>query len=189
MKRGSWAGSQLSKAGGSISARANYPDSTSPYYQMPLILFDGASYYLYGPGGIPYAQTTTGGVTTYLHPDQSGSIRLITSTAGASVGTATYRLRHPHHHRNHQLLRLRRPVHRHRNRPAMAPRPLLRPHHRPVPHPRPPDGQHWCAVRLRKRQPSHAIRSDGTLQRWLLAGLDRRRTRCPRPHGCHGRDR
>ena len=57
---------------------------------MPLILFDGASYYLYGPSGIPYAQTTTGGVTTYLHPDQSGSIRLITSTAGTSVGTATY---------------------------------------------------------------------------------------------------
>ena len=65
---------------------------------MPLILFDGASYYLYGPGGIPYAQTTTGGVTPYLHPDQSGSIRLLTSTAGTSVGTATYRLRHPHHH-------------------------------------------------------------------------------------------
>ena len=57
---------------------------------MALILTDGASYYLYGPGGVPYAQITTAGVTTYLHTDQLGSVRMITSASGTSVGTATY---------------------------------------------------------------------------------------------------
>jgi len=57
---------------------------------MPLILTDGASYYLYGPGGTPYAQITTAGVTTYLHADQLGSIRMITTATGTSAGTATY---------------------------------------------------------------------------------------------------
>lgn len=57
---------------------------------LPLILSDGANYYLYGPDGIPYAQITTSGVTSYLQADQLGSIRLITNASGASAGTATY---------------------------------------------------------------------------------------------------
>jgi RHS repeat-associated protein len=57
---------------------------------MPVILTDGASYYLYGPGGTPYAQITTAGVTTYLHADQLGSVRMITTATGTSAGTATY---------------------------------------------------------------------------------------------------
>ena len=57
---------------------------------MPLILTDGANYYLYGPDGTPYAQITTAGVVTYLHTDQLGSIRMITSSTGTSTGTATY---------------------------------------------------------------------------------------------------
>jgi RHS repeat-associated protein len=57
---------------------------------MPLILNDGASSYLYGPGGIPFEQITTAGVATYLHTDQLGSIRMITNTSGASAGTASY---------------------------------------------------------------------------------------------------
>ena len=57
---------------------------------LPLILTDGANYYLYGPDGIPYEQVTTAGVVTYLHADQLGSIRMITNSSGASAGTATY---------------------------------------------------------------------------------------------------
>jgi RHS repeat-associated protein len=57
---------------------------------MPLILNDGASSYLYGPGGVPFEQITTAGVATYLHADQLGSIRMITNTTGASAGTASY---------------------------------------------------------------------------------------------------
>lgn len=79
-------GLRASKTVGTTTSKFVYDTAEG----LPLILSDGASYYLYGPGGIPYAQTTTGGVTTYLHPDQSGSIRLITSATGTSVGTATY---------------------------------------------------------------------------------------------------
>jgi RHS repeat-associated protein len=57
---------------------------------MPRILTDGAAYYLYGPDGVPFEQVTTGGTVTYLHADQLGSIRMITSSTGTSVGTATY---------------------------------------------------------------------------------------------------
>jgi len=57
---------------------------------MPLILTDGAAYYLYGPDGVPFEQVTAAGVVTYLHADQLGSIRLITSSTGKSLGTATY---------------------------------------------------------------------------------------------------
>jgi RHS repeat-associated protein len=57
---------------------------------MPLILNDGASSYLYGPGGVLFEQITTAGVVTYLHTDQLGSIRMITNTRGASAGTASY---------------------------------------------------------------------------------------------------
>jgi len=57
---------------------------------LPLVLSDGASYYLYGPGGVPFEQVTTAGTVTYLHADQLGSIRMITGSTGKSVGTATY---------------------------------------------------------------------------------------------------
>jgi len=57
---------------------------------MPLILTDGASSYLYGPGGIPFEQITTAGAVTYLHADQLGSIRMITTSTGTSAGTASY---------------------------------------------------------------------------------------------------
>jgi RHS repeat-associated protein len=57
---------------------------------MPVILNDGASSYLYGPGGVPFEQITTAGVATYLHADQLGSIRMITNTTGNNAGTASY---------------------------------------------------------------------------------------------------
>jgi len=57
---------------------------------LPLVLSDGAYYYLYGPDGVPFEQVTTAGTVTYLHADQLGSIRMITGSTGKSVGTATY---------------------------------------------------------------------------------------------------
>ena len=56
---------------------------------MPLILNDGTSSYIYGPGGIPIEQVTAG-VATYLQADQLGSIRLLTAANGTVVGTASY---------------------------------------------------------------------------------------------------
>jgi len=62
---------------------------------LPLLLREteasNDTYYLYGPGDVPYAQiaddTTT---TTYLHHDQLGSIRLLTNGSGVTTGAATY---------------------------------------------------------------------------------------------------
>jgi len=79
-------GLRASKTVGTVTTRFVYDTAEG----MPLILTDGASYYLYGPSGTPYAQITTGGVTTYLHTDQLGSVRMITSSTGTSAGTATY---------------------------------------------------------------------------------------------------
>jgi RHS repeat-associated protein len=79
-------GLRASKTVGGVTTKFVYDTAEG----MPLILTDGASYYLYGPGGIPYAQITTAGVTTYLHADQLGSIRMITTATGTSAGTATY---------------------------------------------------------------------------------------------------
>jgi len=79
-------GLRASKKVGSTTTKFVYDTAEG----LPLVLSDGASYYLYGPGGTPYAQITTAGVVTYLHADQLGSIRMITDSTGKSAGTATY---------------------------------------------------------------------------------------------------
>jgi RHS repeat-associated protein len=56
---------------------------------LPLLLYDGTSYYLYGPEGLPFEQITAE-VPTYLHHDQQGSTRLLTNAAGETKGTYTY---------------------------------------------------------------------------------------------------
>jgi RHS repeat-associated protein len=55
-----------------------------------LILNDGTSSYIYGPGGLPVEQVSSAGTTSFLHHDQQGSTRAISSTTGAVVGTTTY---------------------------------------------------------------------------------------------------
>jgi RHS repeat-associated protein len=79
-------GLRASKTVGSTTTKFVYDTAEG----MPLILTDGANSYLYGPSGTPYAQITTAGVTTYLHADQLGSVRMITTATGTSAGTATY---------------------------------------------------------------------------------------------------
>jgi len=56
---------------------------------LPLLLSDGTNSYIYGPGGIPVEQISSGG-TTYLHHDQQGLIRLLTGSAGTATGTITF---------------------------------------------------------------------------------------------------
>jgi RHS repeat-associated protein len=79
-------GLRASKKVGSTTTKFVYDTAEG----LPLVLSDGASFYLYGPDGVPFEQVTTAGVVTYLHADQLGSIRMITSSTGTSVGTATY---------------------------------------------------------------------------------------------------
>jgi RHS repeat-associated protein len=53
---------------------------------LPLLLRSGNDYYIYGPEGLPIEQITSGSAT-YLHHDQLGSIRVLTSSTGAVTGT------------------------------------------------------------------------------------------------------
>jgi RHS repeat-associated protein len=58
--------------------------------ELPLILSDGTNSYIYGPGGLPVEQISSGGTVTYLHHDQQGSTRLLTGSAGTVTGKCTY---------------------------------------------------------------------------------------------------
>ncbi|MER7952101.1 RHS repeat-associated core domain-containing protein [Streptomyces sp. NPDC096079] len=53
------------------------------------LLYDGATSYLYGPGGTPVEQITAAGSQWYFH-DQLGSTRALTDAAGAVAGTYGY---------------------------------------------------------------------------------------------------
>jgi RHS repeat-associated protein len=57
----------------------------------PLLLADGTNSYIYGPGGLPVEQINTStGTVTYLHHDQAGSTRMLTSSTGAKEAGFTY---------------------------------------------------------------------------------------------------
>ena len=58
--------------------------------ELPLLLSDGTNSYIYGPGGLPVEQISSGGTTSYFHHDQQGSIRLLTGSAGTVTGTITF---------------------------------------------------------------------------------------------------
>jgi RHS repeat-associated protein len=59
--------------------------------KLPLILNDGTNSYIYGPGGLPVEQiNNTTSTTLYLHHDQQGSTRLLTSSTGTKEASFTY---------------------------------------------------------------------------------------------------
>jgi RHS repeat-associated protein len=58
--------------------------------ELPLLLSDGTNSYIYGPGGLPVEQVSSGGTVTYLHHDQAGSTRLLTGSTGTVTGKCTY---------------------------------------------------------------------------------------------------
>jgi RHS repeat-associated protein len=55
----------------------------------PLLLSDGTTSYIYGPGGQPIEQIT-GNTPTYLQTDQQASTRLITDATGTITGAYSY---------------------------------------------------------------------------------------------------
>ena len=57
---------------------------------LPLLLVDGTTNYVYGPGGLPIEQINSGGQVTYYHHDQLGSTRALTNGSGTVVATYTY---------------------------------------------------------------------------------------------------
>ena len=56
---------------------------------LPLVLYDGTNYYVYGPEEVPIEQIASE-TSTYLHHDQAGSTRLLTSQAGTTSGAYTF---------------------------------------------------------------------------------------------------
>ncbi len=56
---------------------------------IPSLLSNGTNSFIYGPEG-PVEQISSGGTVLYLHHDQQGSTRLLTSSTGAKEATFTY---------------------------------------------------------------------------------------------------
>jgi RHS repeat-associated protein len=56
---------------------------------IPLILNDGTSAFIYGPGGLPIEQIS-GEAVQYLHHDQQGSTRMLTGSSGTVAATTTF---------------------------------------------------------------------------------------------------
>lgn len=57
---------------------------------LPMLLLDGTTAYVYGPGGLPVSQIAASGAVTYLHHDQLGSTRGLTDSSGAVSAAYTY---------------------------------------------------------------------------------------------------
>jgi RHS repeat-associated protein len=59
--------------------------------KLPLILNDATNSYIYGPDGLPIEQiNNTTSTVLYLHHDQQGSTRLLTSNTGTKEASFTY---------------------------------------------------------------------------------------------------
>jgi RHS repeat-associated protein len=69
---------------------STYPMVWDPTTGLPLLLRKGQEYFVYGPGGFPFEQISSTGSATYLHHDQLGSTRVLTSPSGEISGTYRY---------------------------------------------------------------------------------------------------
>lgn len=78
-------GLRMSKTVGGTTTAFTWDQSGA----LPLVLAAGSTYYVYGPGGQAIEQIS-GSTAVYLHVDQQGSTRLLTSQSGAVVGTYAY---------------------------------------------------------------------------------------------------
>src|SRR5262249_19813596 len=56
---------------------------------LPLLLSDGANYYIYGPEALPIEQIASE-TSTSLHHDAAGSTRLLTAQAGTTSGAYSF---------------------------------------------------------------------------------------------------
>jgi RHS repeat-associated protein len=57
---------------------------------LPVLLSDGANYYVYGAEDLPIEQISNAGAVLFLHHDQQGSTRMLTGSTGAVEATFTY---------------------------------------------------------------------------------------------------
>jgi RHS repeat-associated protein len=74
-----------------INGTTNYLTWGAPEGSPPLPLSNGTNSLIYGPSNLPVEQiNNTTGTVLYLHHDQQGSTRLLTSSTGAEEATFTY---------------------------------------------------------------------------------------------------
>ena len=78
-------GSRISKTVGATTTPFTWDTEAT----VPLLLFDGATSYLYGPGGLPLEQIN-GATLDYFHHDQLGSTTMLTSATGTKLSTFVY---------------------------------------------------------------------------------------------------
>jgi RHS repeat-associated protein len=78
------------RASETISGSTHYITWQTAGVELPLILSNESGNAIYGPEGVPIEQISSGGTVTYLHHDQQGSTRLLTSTSGTITGKCTY---------------------------------------------------------------------------------------------------
>ena len=56
----------------------------------PMLLGDGTSWFVYGPGGMPLEEIRGDGTVRWLHVDQTGSVRAVTDESGGVVATSAW---------------------------------------------------------------------------------------------------
>lgn len=78
------------RASETVSGTTSYLTWDTAELELPLILSNGTDSFVYGPGGVPIEQISSGGTVLYLHHDQQGSTRLITGSTGKVEGKCTY---------------------------------------------------------------------------------------------------
>ncbi|MGI8550402.1 MAG: RHS repeat-associated core domain-containing protein [Dehalococcoidia bacterium] len=81
--------------GDGLRVRKTVGSSTQPFVwdlaeDLPLLLKDGSTSFIYGPGGQPLEQIDVAGMVLYFHHDQLGSTRLLTDATGMPVATYSY---------------------------------------------------------------------------------------------------
>jgi len=80
--------------GGGLRASKTVAGNTEAYVWdaaegLPLVIQDGSTYYITGPGGLPLEQIN-GPTVSYYHEDQQGSVRGVTDASGNLVHSYTY---------------------------------------------------------------------------------------------------
>jgi RHS repeat-associated protein len=80
------AGQLMNSTQGSTTTDFTWDDTAS----TPTLLTAGNESYIYGPDGAPIEQISSSGTVQYLHHDQIGSTRLVTSSTGGIADSYTY---------------------------------------------------------------------------------------------------
>ena len=71
------------RASETISGSTRYLTWQTAGVELPAILTNESTNFIYGPGNLPVEQISSTGTVLYLHHDQQGSTRLLTGSAGA----------------------------------------------------------------------------------------------------------